>query len=85
MLPFTRLVQSEMPFLATGRIVPVQVERVSLLVAGLCCRAGDGGERGRCVPPAWASWPTGGFSTGPADSCGSERGRAFLGHHARRG
>lgn len=38
MLPFTRLVQSEMPFLAMGRTVPVQVEGVSPLVAGLCWR-----------------------------------------------
>lgn len=85
MLPFTRLVQSEMPFLAPGRTVPVQVEGVSPLVAELCCRAGDGGGRGGCVPPAWAPWPTGGFSTGPADSHGRERGRAFLGHLAQQG
>lgn len=85
MLPFTCLVQSEMPFLATGRIVPVQVEGVSPHVAGLCCQAGDGGERGGCVLPAWAPGPTGGFSTGPADSGGSERGRAFLGHRAQQG
>lgn len=34
MLPFIRLVQSEMPFLATGKIMPVQVEGVSLLWLG---------------------------------------------------
>lgn len=35
--------------LATGRVVPVQVGGVPLLVAGLCCQAGPGPG---CVPPA---------------------------------
>lgn len=42
MLTFIRLVRSEMPFLATNKMVPVQVEGVSLFVAELCGRAGDG-------------------------------------------
>lgn len=37
-------VQSKMPLLVTGKTMPVQVEGVSLCMAGLCCPAADGGR-----------------------------------------
>lgn len=53
MLPFIRLVQSETPFLATGKIVPAQVEGVPLLLLGLSAEllleAGEAGEAGVCL------------------------------------
>lgn len=50
MLPFIRLVQSETPFLATGKIVPTQVEGVPLLVLGLSAEPLlEAGEAGVCL------------------------------------